>query len=102
MGSWNKWRGPALRGEVAFYAAKARRDSIDREHRRGTLKGFNNAALLALSIFIPIHKLDRSTKRSSSATEKCREPTVRQPPADYRDYKRPASANEKIGSPMIR
>src|ERR1700722_10506461 len=33
-GSWNKWRGPALRGEVAVYAAKARRRSIDQRARR--------------------------------------------------------------------
>src|SRR3984957_8914536 len=33
-GSWNKWRGPALRGEVAVYAAKARRHSIDQRARR--------------------------------------------------------------------
>src|ERR1700722_315496 len=33
-GSWDKWRGPALRGEVAVYAAKARRHSIDQRARR--------------------------------------------------------------------
>ena len=32
-GSWNKWRGPALRGEVAVYAAKATRRSIDQRAR---------------------------------------------------------------------
>jgi len=32
MGSWNKWRGPAPRGEAAVYAAKARRNSIDSAH----------------------------------------------------------------------
>src|SRR6185312_5979558 len=31
-GSWNKWRGPALRGEETVYAAKARRLPIDCEH----------------------------------------------------------------------
>jgi hypothetical protein len=30
--TWNKWRGPALRGERAVYAAKARRLSIDSEN----------------------------------------------------------------------
>ena len=32
MGAWNKWRGPALRGEAAVYAAKAGRNSIDSAH----------------------------------------------------------------------
>jgi hypothetical protein len=32
MGPWNKWRGPALRGEDAVYAAKARSRSLDGEH----------------------------------------------------------------------
>ncbi len=38
MGSWNKWRGPALRGEAAVYAAKARRNSIDSAHGRVRVK----------------------------------------------------------------
>jgi hypothetical protein len=32
MGSWNKWRGPALRGAAAVYAAKARWLLLDGEH----------------------------------------------------------------------
>jgi hypothetical protein len=31
-GPWNKWRGPALRGEEAVYAAKAGRRTLEREH----------------------------------------------------------------------
>jgi hypothetical protein len=31
-GAWNKWRGPALRGEAAVYAAKARCGALDGEH----------------------------------------------------------------------
>jgi hypothetical protein len=38
MGSWNKWRGPALRGEDAVYAAKACRNSIDSAHGRVRVK----------------------------------------------------------------
>src|ERR1700688_2115156 len=45
-GSWNKWRGPALRGEVAVYAAKAHRPSIDQRARRGKLPRVSNPALL--------------------------------------------------------
>jgi hypothetical protein len=32
MGPWNKWRGPASRGEEAVYAAKAHRRRLTGEH----------------------------------------------------------------------
>src|ERR1700675_4442640 len=45
-GSWNKWRGPALRGEVTVYAAKARRHSIDQRARCVRVGNYSNPALL--------------------------------------------------------
>jgi hypothetical protein len=48
-GSWDKWRGPALRGEVAVYAAKARRHSIDQRARRVMLGSPVNPPSLVFS-----------------------------------------------------
>jgi hypothetical protein len=59
-GTWNKWRGPALRGEVAVYAAKARRRSIDQRARRGKLSLLSNPALPVSFLLLLLRNRDVS------------------------------------------